>query len=347
MSRPRIIIADTDANYIIPLQAKFAESYFDRIDLEIITDRAYFEDFFGSPRHAEVMIVSEELYSSALQRHDISHIFIMTERQGARASEPNADVIFKYTSIKDIFTEITAKSSDVLRADGAKGRSAQIVAVYSACGGMGKTTLALGISAALAKNYQRVMYINAAHLQSFGHLLEDSSPISESSAYARLCAQSDDMYRALKGVMRSEGFTYLPPFCAAAASLGVKYSAFEKLALCAKNSGEQDFIIVDAESAFDGDKIRLLDIADRVIVLTDKSERSVRATDMLVSNVSGTDTDKFIFVCNESKADCTDAANPRGFEIGDTVGYIEGCDKMSAAQLADERDIMKVSLLII
>ena len=45
MAKPRIIIADTNEKYIIPLQQKFVEDFFEKIDLEIITDRAFFEEF--------------------------------------------------------------------------------------------------------------------------------------------------------------------------------------------------------------------------------------------------------------------------------------------------------------
>ena len=38
MSKPKIIIADTDISYIIPLQQKFIEEYFEKIDLEIISE---------------------------------------------------------------------------------------------------------------------------------------------------------------------------------------------------------------------------------------------------------------------------------------------------------------------
>ena len=48
MARPRIIIADTDVNYILSLQLKFVEEFFEKIDLEIITDRNYFENMFES-----------------------------------------------------------------------------------------------------------------------------------------------------------------------------------------------------------------------------------------------------------------------------------------------------------
>ena len=41
MAKPRIIIADTNVNYILSLQLKFAKDFFEKIDLEIITDEEY------------------------------------------------------------------------------------------------------------------------------------------------------------------------------------------------------------------------------------------------------------------------------------------------------------------
>ena len=38
MAKPRIIIADTDISYIVPLQLKFVEDFFEKVELEIITD---------------------------------------------------------------------------------------------------------------------------------------------------------------------------------------------------------------------------------------------------------------------------------------------------------------------
>lgn len=46
MARPKVIIADEDASYIVPLQFKFVTDFFNKIDLEIITDRAYFDEYF-------------------------------------------------------------------------------------------------------------------------------------------------------------------------------------------------------------------------------------------------------------------------------------------------------------
>lgn len=51
-----------------------------------------------------------------MQRHNISHIFVMTEQyEEDRTADLNVNYIFKYTSIKEIFNEITGKSADVLK----------------------------------------------------------------------------------------------------------------------------------------------------------------------------------------------------------------------------------------
>ena len=84
MAKPRIIIADTDAGYIVPLQLKFVEDFFESVDIEIITEVSFFETLFSTPQKADILIVSEDLYSQAMQRHNIGHIFVMNSMKKIR-----------------------------------------------------------------------------------------------------------------------------------------------------------------------------------------------------------------------------------------------------------------------
>ena len=77
MARPRVIVADTDESYVIPLQKKFAELFADKIDLEIITDKDYFNQLFSLSQHADILLVSDTLYNSGLKKHDIRHLMIL------------------------------------------------------------------------------------------------------------------------------------------------------------------------------------------------------------------------------------------------------------------------------
>lgn len=153
MAKARIIIADTDESYIQSIQLKFIEEFFEKIDLEIITDKEYFEQLFSAPQKAEILIVSEDLYDLSLQKHNISYVFLMTEQyEEEQTADLNLTRIFKYTSIKEIFNEIAGKSADALNIEDNVKKETQVVLVTSAAGGVGKTTVAMGLSACMSQN---------------------------------------------------------------------------------------------------------------------------------------------------------------------------------------------------
>lgn len=352
MAKPRIIIADTDINYIIPLQLKFVEDFFEKVDIEIITDANYFDTVFSTPQRADILIVSEELYSQAMQRHNISHIFVMNEQyEEDQTADLNVNHIFKYTSIKEIFNEIIGKSADVLKLDKSVKQETQVVLFYSASGGTGKTTAAMGVSASLTKNYKRVLYINAARLQVFQHMLENHSAITAADVYAKLTAANDGIYSEIKHVVRKEIFSYLPPFKAALMSLGLNYSVFEKIIASAKKSGEYDFIVVDADITFDEDKAALLNIADKVVVITKQSMASVLATNILVSNINGANADKYVFVCNDfDKEEDNALISPNvslKFSVSDYIDHFRHYEGIKPDDLAKESSIQRTAFLII
>ena len=352
MAKPRIIIADTDISYIVPLQLKFVEDFFEKVELEIITDEEYFDTLFSTPQRADILIVSEGLYSQAMRRHNISHIFVMNEQyEEDQTADLNVNHIFKYTSIKEIFNEITGKSADVLKLDKSEKKETQVVLFYSASGGTGKTTAAMGVSASLTKNYKRVLYINAACLQVFQHMLENHSAITAADVYTKLASAGDNVYADIKHVIRKELFSYLPPFKAALMSLGLNYSVFEKIVLSAKKSGDYDFIIVDADITFDEDKATLFNIADKIIVVVKQTLASVLATNILVSNINGASTDKYVFICNDfDKEEDNALISPNvalKFSVSDYIDHFNHYANMKPDDLSKESCIQKTAFLII
>ena len=351
MAKPRIIIADTDINYIIPLQLKFVEDFFEMVDVEIITTEEYFDTLFSAPQRADILIVSEDLYSQAIQRHNISHIFVMNEQyEEDQTADLNVNHIFKYTSIKEIFNEITGKSADVLKIKTGAKQETQVVLFYSASGGAGKTTAAIGVSASLTKNYKRVLYINAARLQVFQHMLENHSAITAADVYAKL-STTENAYSDIKHVIRKEVFSYVPPFKAALMSLGLDYSVFEKIIISAKQSGDFDFIVVDADVTFDEEKATLINLADKVIIIAQQTLSSVLATNILVSNINGANSDKYVFICNDFDKDEDNALISPSvslkFSISDYIDHFANYENMKPDDLSKENSIQRTAFLII
>lgn len=350
MPKPRVIIADADASYIIPMQRKFVEEFFEEIDLELITDETYFNELFSTPQKAEALVVSEGFYDSTLQRHNIGCIFLMAEQQEEdQTDELRVNRIFKYTSIKEIFSEIIGKCEG-LHSQDAKKKECQIILVDSACGGTGKTTVALGISVCLTRNYKRVLYINAGRLQTFQRMLNNQTPISAANVYEKLTNPSKSIYEDIRHTIRKEQFSYLPPFKAAIISLGLSYSLYEKIAVAAKKSNDYDYIIVDADSAFDNDNATLLSIADKVIIVTKQTEAAVYSTNLLVSNINGVNSEKYYFICNDFDKDKDNAIiSPQltlKFSINEYIYHMNHCDTMACEELGENAGMQKTAFLI-
>ncbi|MCD8005864.1 MAG: AAA family ATPase [Oscillospiraceae bacterium] len=326
--RNKIIIADENAEYIMPLQLKFIKEFWNKIDLEIITDRQYLQELFLKPQSIRILIISEELYSPTFERHDIENIFILTENKESMDDvEGNVRRIFKYSSVQKIFNDTTCDSWVELSKGDTSSKKSKIIVVTSAKGGVGKTTIALSLCNCLAQDYKSVLYINAERLQSFQYLLHDGSPISSIEVYQKLSAHSKHVYEDIRQSIRTETFSYLPAFKADLNSLSIDFSVFAEIVTEAKNSGEYDYIVVDTESSFGVSKIRLLDLCDKAIVVTDQTRGSLFATNTMVSNISGINSEKYLFICNRYDSN-------RNVEVGDEnvrlkflingyIGYID------------------------
>lgn len=346
MAKSKIIIADTDEQFLMLLEMKFVEELDDSIELETITDASYFEEYFSSPKSADALLVSERLFElSNLQKHSIGNIFILVEAN--ESTQPDGlgiNRIYKYTSTKDIFDRVSVLS---LKKRSISSKQETVVALfYSASGGVGKSTLALGVSYFLSNNNNRVLYINASRLNTFQYKLSNSAAIPN-SALPDFSNNLENVYSKIKYVIRNEGFDYLPPFSRALSTVGIDNSVYLNIVRGAKMSNNYDVIIVDADCTFDKDKTDLITLADRVIIVTEQTMNSVYSTNVLTENISFRNNEKFRFVCNKYISDKSSyIMHTKNYIINEYVKYFENCDTMSIGDLSKKTDIQKVAYLM-
>lgn len=352
MSKPRVILADSDVNYVIPLQARFIEEFSDSIDLEIITDEQYLHELFLNPQNVFLLIVSERMYEESFTKHGIDYLYILTESvEGEESDDIAVERIFKYTSVKEIFNRIV---STCFRDAGQRVTDTKVTKVIAICagkGGTGKTTVALGMAAHLAQNYKRVLYINVSELQSYQAYMENVLPISDAEVYIKLRTGEYSCYNEMKSYIRKEGFYYLPPLKAPLFSIGLGFSVYVNFIKEAQKSVEYDYIVVDVDTGFDENMMNLLDSADKAIFVMEQNYASVLATNRVAENIGGVGTDKYIFVCNKfdrtRKNYLVESGVNLKYTIATYIDYASNIDEMCAADFVTIKGIDKLAYHII
>ena len=110
-------------------------------------------------------------------------------------------------------------------------------------------------------------------------------------------------------------------------------------------------IFVDTDTAFDEEKAALLNMADKVVVVIKQTLVSVLATNILVSNINGANTDKYIFICNDfDKEEDNALISPNvalKFSVSDYIEHFNHYASMKPAELSRESSIQKAAFLII
>lgn len=341
MANIKILIADADEKYILALERRFIDGYEEQCELSVITEQHYLDKLFSLPQSFDIMIVSEDMYSPEFVRHEITNIFILTERheEASATSELNISKIYKYISAKEIYNEIVSNLSSESAAN-ARKRVTEIISIYSPSGGSGKTTVAFGLCAALAKKYKNPLYLGTDDLQSFGCFMKCPSYI-QNGFEKPLLSKSEYIGSIAQSVVKDELFGILPPFPKSLTAMNIGRNEYIYLAEKLKETERYDCIILDCDSAFSKDISKIMSISDRVIILAEHSKTGFYKLERLLENIDCSDNSKFTIVCGKH-TDGLSLENNFHFDIN--IPFYENADNMDYEQWSLLPEIERLAL---
>ena len=336
MGKPHIVLMDPDATYLAPLESRFLEELKDDIDLEVITDEQYRNQFLSTPHDIEALLVSEEWHSDSLAMQNIAHTFVLTEeRQVEGTSSLLVDYTFKYSSINLIFGKVKSSCAALSMKD--EGKEAQVVMFHSPVGGSGSTTAAMAMSVCLQEAYKRVLYVDAEYIQTFRCFMQ-SSRLAPDRMAQEMADPCGALFERMSAYIESNGFDYLPPLRAGLVAFGVDFGFFARFVEAVRDSGRYDYVVVDTDSTFDENKIELLSLADKVVVVVTQDAKALFKTARFIENLDSADEEKYMFICNKyRKGEDNAFADTSGGSSVSLDGYVEydrGMTAMDALALA-------------
>lgn len=349
MVKPIIVIADCDEDYVMALEEKILEEFGEKVELEIITEKYYFHQYFSCQRTVEVLLVGEELYFEELQKNNISNILVLHENLiGIIEKDSHIKPIIKYSSTNKIYQQIINANSCLAKLCTDKQLSkTKVIVVYSPIGGVGKTTLALGVGAYLAKEY-KVLYIGAERMNTFQYHFKTATGIPNSVGME--LAESDlELYIKIESMIETEILDFFRPFSVNLSALNLDYSVYNKIIKIIKEADEYDYIIVDTDIVFDKTKAVMITEADNVILVGNRNQKTKYVMNILKENMVYDNLEKYFYICNCNEKNKDDEKVLDIFEsfiVSDFVKYIDNIEEIDLQQLAEEKDIQKISLLV-
>ena len=304
MEKIKLLLADTNEAYVRPLESKLVEILGDIAEIHIITDVAFFTEYFSEAQKIDIAIFDEKLYDNALNKHSFDEIYILRENiaEDGRTEQLKINHISRYSSVKEIISRIMRGNVVSKKMNYKAEKTTKLIMTYSPIGGAGTSTLAMSIAAIAAKGLRKVLYVAVDNLQNFQWLMKNK-PVFPSALESKLSEISEFSYGEIKMAIANEGFDYLPAFRQAMSVLDVKVANMVELIQKIKETTEYEYIVVDTSSDFNESLPKLMGIADKVVVVTKQDKVSAKKLERLLLNIDTSNGNKFSIVCNKYMPD--------------------------------------------
>ncbi len=337
---------DNDENYLMALEKKFSDEIGGYLNISIITDMSYFDEYFKTIREIDILIINERLYNVELKKHNIGQIFILTETPLNNEEDKLYNLIYKYTSVSDVFVQVVQneklKECMSMMACDDKG----IITVCSPSGGSGKTTLAISTALSLARLGKRVLYVSRDYLQSFGYYFGTTQEIS-SDIKKKLIEGISISEELLKECVANNIIDYIKPFSDGLE--GVDNTVFQNIINSIKEMQIYDYIVIDTDKVDSEGLKTSIEHSDRVMVVTTQEEIASSKLKKFATQIKDVDRNKILYVCNKYREDRKNELlnNINMFYIKEYVYYDETFVDSKVIDMLKHTEITKLANLFL
>lgn len=300
MGKALMVVVDTDEQLLYPLLARLIDELPDELQLEVITDRKYLDDYFRTYRVIDLLVISEKDYQMDMKKHQINKTVVLVENHQAAAKEESVVYLYRYSKLSAIVNAILSFSPLNMETLKEQTDRTKVVLVTSTAGGEGKTLLALGIAKSLTAAGKRALYIDAEWMQNFDLYLDRAESLSTEAALSFINTGGKDLHKTEDFIQQENGIRFLSGIARSLASFSKSpdiYVTFVKNIVSAK---KYQYIVVDTDSCLNNTKIDLISLSDQIVIVSRADAAAGKRIDRLLSNLN-ISMDKCLFVSNMSQ----------------------------------------------
>ncbi len=315
----KLVILDSDYDYLKPLEEELIRRFSDRIQIQIITDPGYADGFFHAPRNIDLLVVDEHFYGPYLDEHNIGQILVLVPGIEMLAGLPDhVNQMVKYAPEEELFANIEklleAERREKQETAPAGRGETRVIAVCSPVGGCGKSLTAIALARKIQRLDAPVLLVGCDSMQSFSVFLKPEEYADEILAEKLKEPDEDTYWNILQNIQRKD-LTCLLPFAKPLYSLGIGLRELENLIAILKEKQDFSYIILDLGGEFNERNCRLVEEADAVVFVTQSNRAAAKKMWKLRKSlklISGKET---YLLCNQFGTDHTGIAGESQLEM--------------------------------
>lgn len=273
MHRLKIVLADADNIYIDRLSDFINSSFPSRIKLVSCTRKVLLDHYLqASLDDFDILLINQEFFDEGSEIYKKIKFKILLTDEKEKSNIAGYDCIYKYQTGESLvkqMLDLYYNSNDVPPlVSGCK--TTQIVSVFSPAGGVGKTSVALGLAEHLSQLGKNVFILSFETLNSVSCAFRPSGSdgftkvLLSLSDNPQLIPARVEMYKSKN---QDPQLSYFEP---TGCFLEISELAAEDLLLLLakiKNEGQYDAVVVDLDSAVDRKLVSVLGISDKVVLV--------------------------------------------------------------------------------
>jgi len=313
LAKLNLVIADLDESYAKGLAEYINSNHSTTFLVSCFTKADSFTGYMSEQPSVDVLLISPEFYDLSIWYPLINLKAVLS--QGVLCREYSGfQVINKYSTGEKLISEVIhmySKLNPLELRFSQHSRNAELIGVYSPAGGTGKTTIATALSMQCMELGKRSFYLNLESIQSTGVFFNSDSKRNLSYVFYYLKEKSKNLSFKMDGIKSTEadsGVHYFNPPESSAEYEEINTHELEQLIKGIKGMGCYDFIFIDMSNTFDTKNYRIMDLCDRIVLVTLQEPISVYKNKVLFNELvklSNTDkegiADKLITVINKYK----------------------------------------------
>jgi cellulose biosynthesis protein BcsQ len=328
-----IIVLDSDQAYLEMITSYIhASSYHSKIQLKTFTLRSALDIYLESSSKYDLLAIQSELFDSLLMSSSMGSCIVQLGERKLNSSGFDTIYLNKYQPLNLLLDRMLSIYSDHYTKALHVSNMTQIISVYSAVGGTGKTTVAANLAKLLAFLDHKVFYLNLEMLPSVSMFpaREDCQHFAQFLYFIQVHAEQ--LPAKLEGLKNYDPITkvhYFDPFTNLLDMEEMSGSSVETLIQTIASQGDYEYIILDLDHTLHERITSALSLSHQIIwlVLDDlnnihKSAALLKELKQKFHGASPQWVDKVNFVLNKFTGKMSNDLALNSFQLSGYLPYV-------------------------